>query len=157
MGPNATSFLAYGIACSHEQEFPWVSYPDEGGEYEDFEGWWREIGQGADTGQTLFDNRLAPEPPIEVVDIGSDKYPMYFLAVPGTVHMAEPGRPEEISTSPRPHPSWTGMVCMEASAISCRKIDPFISFIKKHVPNLMMINGVEQIWPAKWHLCCYQH
>lgn len=115
MGTSTDGQICYGIAFDEGFEFPW--HDDDGG---DIESWWIDKVHGykppfecydADGNylpgfddkdprvNEFFDHRRAfakSHPlPVEEVNYCSADYPMWILAVPGTVKSARRGFPEE--------------------------------------------------------------
>lgn len=90
MGVSTDGEICYGIIFEDEYEFPW-DIDHEG----DPEMWWiSEILKLTYNGYhekkaILKDNPL----PFELVNYCSGEYPMYILAVPGTVKRASRGNP----------------------------------------------------------------
>lgn len=113
MGVSTDAILCYGIAFEEDHEFPWIS-PDN-----DAEIWYYEVIKEYVPLHRLYDDNgtyLEDTPqevqqaewdhyrefkeqnpmPFEVVRHCSNEYPMYILAVPGTVKKASRGYPKEI-------------------------------------------------------------
>lgn len=151
MGQSTNAQLCYGIAFDEDIEFPWWS--DERFDRE-IEAWWRELlgykpsfelyGDDGDylggiepskeqikayyAERDLFD-KDHPSLPVEVVSHCSCEYPMYILAVPGTLKTAHRGDPMIVTPA-------NLFVLPDA-------IDALIAFCNAH--------GIE-VSPPEWYL-----
>lgn len=101
MSQSTDGILAYGVPIGEGAEFPWDA-EEYGG---DFDQWYSEQ-NGLPTpknwdskeGEKYFDKqrKLLEKCPIEVVQHCSMDYPMYFVAIRGTVTTASRGYPEQL-------------------------------------------------------------
>lgn len=118
MGRSTNGELWYGVVFEEDAEFPWDVEPFDG----DLEDWWRaEHGfdhayprEGWLEAQKAFD--AAHPCPVETVNYCSGDYPMYGLAVKGTVTTAYRGTPKRI----------------EGLGISEAETQPFKDFLAKY-------------------------
>lgn len=117
MGVSTNGIIFYGLVFEEEFEFPWDDYDN------DIDDWWKEVKgftptfnpftpdgnyvngvKEKDPRVDVYFNEMrtweAVNPiPVEIVDYCSNEYPMYALAVPGTVVECRRGCPTEISIS----------------------------------------------------------
>lgn len=122
MGVSTDGIIAYGILLDEDVELPWI---EEGEQYGDEEDWWIDTVHGwkptveiyADTRSgyvndtkptkelmdAYYDEKFAFKKahplPAEVVNVCSDKYPMWMIVAPGTLHRAWRGSPETFDPS----------------------------------------------------------
>lgn len=150
MGQSTDAILCYGVEFEEGYEFPW----DQGDWKGDFERWWAEGVRGFKFSKQVYgeSDRLpgvtdadvsnywgeyyaflkANPLPVELVHHCSGDYPMYILAVTGTVTTASRGYPKVIERTPR-----TG----------AEKAEDFHQFCNEH--------GIELDKPLQWLLCSY--
>lgn len=137
MGVSTNAILCYGVPLDEDQSYslPWTQ------EYDDIEEWWREkTGWSLSTrwdeekGQLVYPEGLtakgyydlrnkhdARNPcPAEVVYHCSGSFPMYIIAVPGSVKVAWRGDVEEID------PGWINNFASDHHAREVIKFDDFI-------------------------------
>jgi len=150
MGQSTNAQLCYGIAFDEDTEFPWHGEQFDG----EIEQWWREL-LGYKPSFEIYDedgNYLGgvepskekikayyaerdqfdkdhPSLPVEVVSHCSGEYPMYILAVPGTLQIAHRGYPE--------------IVKPENLYVSPGRVDALVAFCNAH--------GI-QVSPPEWWL-----
>ena len=117
MGVSTDAILCYGIAFDEDTVFPWQTDDADW----DILDWWRDL-LGFHHSFEMFDeqgewiggkewpqeqqdayyeevsafDREHPTLPVEVVEHGSDRTPMFILAVPSSVYLAKRGYPEQI-------------------------------------------------------------
>jgi hypothetical protein len=103
MSTSTNGELWYGVVFEEGYEFPWDAEPDDG-DIQDFDDWWR-AGQGFDAtkgypteGWLDYQKQFDIEHPCPVVEVNycSGEYPMYGLAVKGTLRTAYRGSPKLI-------------------------------------------------------------
>lgn len=118
MGTTTNGEIWYGVLFEEGLEFPWDIVDEDSSDEGDIEEWWRsvngyvplhtpftEAGEYADGWhkddprfREYYDHRhkwLADNPlPVEMVNVCSGDYPMYGLAVVGSVRTANRGFPE---------------------------------------------------------------
>lgn len=95
MGVSTDGEICYGIVFDDGYEFPWDNDVDSG----DSEDWWirvvlnRTYTNYAELKEIRQENPI----PFELVNYCSGEYPMYILAVPGTVLRANRGYAKEFN------------------------------------------------------------
>lgn len=152
MGVSTDGQLCYGVLLEEGCELPWDAM-------DDYELWWRSVNGYervvpleelyADDGQrasTFTQERLeqqwahqkewgAANPmPFEVVNVCSEDYPIWMLAVRGTVHRAWRGDPKEIEPA---------MLELDSEAW-----EAFDEAMRKHLPDVSLER-------AGWYLSSY--
>lgn len=147
MGQSTDGILLFGVVFEEGFEFPWD-------DHDDIEDWWREVSgfrptfspytpegeyaEGVKSGDPRIDAYYserrqwdAAHPlPVELVNVCSGDYPIYALAVLGTVTRARRGYPEPITRQ-------LGDVFPE----------PLVEFCEAH--------GIEMPGDAGWLLASY--
>lgn len=137
MGQSTDGELWYGVVFEDGYEFPWDAESFDG----DIKDWWR-AEQGFDStrgypaaGWLEYQNQFDAERPcpVEVVNYCSGEYPMYALAVTGTLQTASRGYPKLI----------------EGLGISDGEIQPLRDFLVKYELK------PEPDKPEGWYLSSY--
>ena len=119
MGVSTDAIIAYGIAIPEDATLPWSDYEDEEDWWCDTQGFrptiespfteegeWKEgdLGELEKQSEARYKERqdwLAAHPmPVEVVHHCSGEYPMFVLAMPGSVQTAWRGSPVHLDTMP---------------------------------------------------------
>lgn len=83
MGVSTDGVICLGIPFEERCKFPWHNKEYGGSGQDALEAWW----EGRSEGQEL---------PVEMVNYCSDEYPMYVLAVRGSVQECRRGYPHRI-------------------------------------------------------------
>ncbi len=152
MGQSTDGQICYGVLFEEEYEFPWDRGTDG-----DLEGWWIELGnpdapfypftpegeykpgvtEGDPRVDEYYDTRrdwLKGNPiPVELVNVCSGDYPVYILAVPGTVKTASRGFPERFNP--------------QRLEVDQARLDVFDRFITEH--------GLRKGTELHWYLSSY--
>lgn len=95
MGVSSDGEISYGIVFEEGYEFPWDNELDSN----DAEDWWiRVVLNRTYTNYQECKAILQENPvPFELVNYCSGEYPMYILAVPGTLKSAYRGSPKSFT------------------------------------------------------------
>lgn len=123
MGTTTNGFIFYGFVFDEDHRFPWMNEDGEG----EIDDWWLKVTGFTPSPSSIekyFAERDAWQKehplPVEIENYCSADFPMYALAVPGTVTTGRRGGPTVLPFGAL------------SKSVSLDKVNAFLEFCEKH-------------------------